>query len=158
MTSLASVMQSQPQRQEDPNPANDPAASQATDPTNIDQNGDGAISSDELFAAFDADGDGKISIVDYAAHILFHILNPTVLKPYMNEAHGALDQYKEKCAHLHNRLKETLLVSKEDPKGNDKVKQALTKGDDVQVMDKDKINQFRLKEHLQNLAGIPVVK
>lgn len=140
------------------NPADISADPSAENP--IDANGDGMISPEELFGYFDSDGDGQMTMQDFAAHILFHLYNPAILKPYMSEAKKIMDLNKESYAKLANRLQETIMISKADPRATDKAKDALTKGDDVKVVDKDKINQLKiqesaiLKKHMQRLAGI----
>jgi hypothetical protein len=123
----------------------------------VDANGDGMISPEELFQYFDSDGDGTLDMTDFAAHILFHIYNPAILKPYMAEAKKKMDVNKESYARLANRLQEVTLISKADPTANDKAKAALNGGEDVRVIDKDKINQLKIQEEFnrwKSLAGI----
>jgi len=51
-----------------------------------DSNEDGTISAEELHKHFDTNGDGKVDMVDYAAHVLFHIENPQFLRKHMAAA------------------------------------------------------------------------
>lgn len=60
--------------------------------TNPDANADGIISAKELHDHFDVNGDGKVDLVDYAAHILFHIENPQYLQQYRAAAQERLVQ------------------------------------------------------------------
>jgi hypothetical protein len=56
-----------------------------TDPINedsADENKDGTISPDELYRHFDLDGDGVVTMEDYATHVDFHCENPELLQPY----------------------------------------------------------------------------
>jgi len=57
-----------------------------------DTDGNGMISPSELHSHFDCNGDGKVDIVDYAAHILFHIENPQYLRAYNAAASERLVQ------------------------------------------------------------------
>lgn len=153
MTSLTSLIQPQqpPVQQSQPNPTSPESNGE------LDTDGNGEITPDEFFAYFDSDGDGKITMKDFAACYMFLLQNPGLLKPYMKEAFQNVNNYSESYAKLHGRLKETLLVAKDDPKGTDKIKKALTTKQDVQVIDRDKISQFKLqREHYQNLAGIVI--
>jgi len=59
---------------------------------NPDVNADGIISPKELHDHFDVNGDGKVDLVDYAAHILFHIENPQYLQQYRAAAAERLVQ------------------------------------------------------------------
>ena len=45
-----------------------------------DMNQDGVISPEELYQHFDLDGDGVVTMVDYAAHVDFHCENPELLQ------------------------------------------------------------------------------
>ncbi len=45
-----------------------------------DENNDGVISPDELYRHFDLDGDGVVTMADYAAHVDFHCENPDLLQ------------------------------------------------------------------------------
>ena len=45
-----------------------------------DENHDGVISPDELHKHFDLDGDGVVTMADYAAHVDFHCENPDLLQ------------------------------------------------------------------------------
>ena len=45
-----------------------------------DENGDGIISPDELYRHFDLDGDGVVTMADYATHVDFHCENPDLLQ------------------------------------------------------------------------------
>jgi hypothetical protein len=45
-----------------------------------DENNDGVISPDELYRHFDLDGDGVVTMADYAAHVDFHCENPNLLQ------------------------------------------------------------------------------
>lgn len=47
-----------------------------------DLNQDGMISPEELYQHFDLDGDGVVSMADYAAHVDFHCENPELLDSY----------------------------------------------------------------------------
>jgi len=46
-----------------------------------DINQDGIISPEELYQHFDLDGDGVVTMADYAAHVDFHCENPELLQP-----------------------------------------------------------------------------
>ena len=46
-----------------------------------DINQDGVISPEELYQHFDLDGDGVVTMADYAAHVDFHCENPELLQP-----------------------------------------------------------------------------
>ena len=46
-----------------------------------DINQDGIISPEELYQHFDLDGDGVVTMADYAAHVDFHCENPDLLLP-----------------------------------------------------------------------------
>jgi len=45
-----------------------------------DENNDGVISPDELYRHFDLDGDGVVTMADYASHVDFHCENPDLLQ------------------------------------------------------------------------------
>jgi len=45
-----------------------------------DINQDGIISPEELYQHFDLDGDGVVTMADYAAHVDFHCENPELLQ------------------------------------------------------------------------------
>lgn len=45
-----------------------------------DENNDGVISPDELYRHFDLDGDGVVTMADYATHVDFHCENPDLLQ------------------------------------------------------------------------------
>ena len=45
-----------------------------------DINQDGVISPEELYQHFDLDGDGVVTMADYAAHVDFHCENPELLQ------------------------------------------------------------------------------
>ena len=45
-----------------------------------DMNQDGVISPEELYQHFDLDGDGVVTMADYASHIDFHCENPELLQ------------------------------------------------------------------------------
>jgi len=45
-----------------------------------DENNDGIISPDELYRHFDLDGDGVVTMADYATHVDFHCENPDLLQ------------------------------------------------------------------------------
>lgn len=156
---LIDLIKQQQQSQMPATPEN-PTSELPADETSIDTNGDGEISPEELFSHFDTDGDGKMNMTDYCAHIMFHIKNPGVLKPYMLEAYKNMDKYNESCARLHKRLEETLMVSSKDPQKDLKVKNALNQQQDVDVVDANKVNQLKLKEskdiadRMVKLAGI----
>ena len=46
-----------------------------------DINQDGIISPEELYQHFDLDGDGVVTMADYASHVEFHCENPELLQP-----------------------------------------------------------------------------
>ncbi len=46
-----------------------------------DINQDGIISPEELYQHFDLDGDGVVTMADYATHVDFHCENPELLQP-----------------------------------------------------------------------------
>jgi len=50
-----------------------------------DANEDGVISPKELYDHFDLDGDGIVTMEDYASHVDFHCENPDLLQPYRGE-------------------------------------------------------------------------
>jgi len=50
------------------------------DEGSADENNDGVISPDELYRHFDLDGDGVVTMADYAAHVDFHCENPDLLQ------------------------------------------------------------------------------
>jgi len=50
-----------------------------------DSNEDGVISPKELYDHFDLDGDGVVTMEDYASHVDFHCENPDLLQPYRGE-------------------------------------------------------------------------
>ena len=68
------------------------AISETLSESNPDTNSDGIISASELHKHFDVNGDGKVDMVDYAAHILFHIENPQYLQQYRAAAQERLVQ------------------------------------------------------------------
>ena len=45
-----------------------------------DINQDGVISPEELYQHFDLDGDGVVTMADYASHVDFHCENPELLQ------------------------------------------------------------------------------
>ena len=58
-----------------------------------DINKDGTISPEELYQHFDLDGDGVVTMVDYAAHVDFHCENPELLDQYRDS-----EEYIEKMS------------------------------------------------------------
>ena len=58
-----------------------------------DINQDGVISPEELYEHFDLDGDGVVTMADYAAHVDFHCENPELLDQYRDS-----EEYIEKMS------------------------------------------------------------
>jgi len=58
-----------------------------TEPTRGD---DGTISAQDLHKHFDVNGDGKVDMIDYAAHVIFHLENPQFLAKYRAAAQDRL--------------------------------------------------------------------
>ena len=58
-----------------------------------DINQDGVISPEELYEHFDLDGDGVVTMADYATHVDFHCENPELLDQYRDS-----EEYIEKMS------------------------------------------------------------
>lgn len=55
-----------------------------------DVNNDGVIDHAELYNHFDVDGDGVVTMSDYADHVEFHCQNPEILRPFLRSAEASM--------------------------------------------------------------------
>jgi len=81
-----------------------------------DINQDGIISPEELYQHFDLDGDGVVTMADYAAHVDFHCENPELLQPSResDEYVMKMDQDREPFVAFFNAEDMTPMMEQEE--------------------------------------------